>query len=496
MSKRMIVNLLCLLLLCTLCMPAMAEEAPLAFSVLNKIESTFVPEGNPVVEAIDEACNVKITYICPPINSYGERLNILLTSGEYPEVIYFDTAAAFNSAMENDLLLPLDEYLEKYENLKQYLDPSSISMLRALGGGQLYALPQNTVARTDGMAIRLDWCEKLGIEIPEDGYVTKEQLYDIMYAFTFGDPDGDGINNTYGYTWQKGLTPMWIYAFGCMEWQEHDGEQPYMNEMYCTEHSNYKDALAYTAKLWQDGLLDPDIPNNSGNAYRDRFYNGRTGMAYMFGGWAQMYEDGLKAINPDAELGYIVGVYNDEGKVEAASTFGSNLNAYTGLSISAADNADRIMGVMDFLLSDEGWGLVCDGVEGDMYTVGDDGVKVATDAYTDYTVYRNSFAQLRRYTDPTFFVPLNGTPEARATAMEYIGKAVAITIPDMGLGYVPEVTRQANYQDYISELEIARAKIIVGDMEVDAWDGVLAQWYQNGGTEYVREMNAFIESTR
>ncbi|MBO1722884.1 sugar ABC transporter substrate-binding protein, partial [Extibacter sp. GGCC_0201] len=50
--------------------------------------------------------------------------------------------------------------------------------------------------------IRQDWLDNLGLYMP----TTAEELLDVMRAFTFDDPDGNGKDDTYGFTAAGGGT--------------------------------------------------------------------------------------------------------------------------------------------------------------------------------------------------------------------------------------------------------------------------------------------------
>ena len=49
--------------------------------------------------------------------------------------------------------------------------------------------------KPEGLLIRKDWLDNLGLEVP----TTLDELFDVMYAFTYNDPDGNGKNDTWGY---------------------------------------------------------------------------------------------------------------------------------------------------------------------------------------------------------------------------------------------------------------------------------------------------------
>ena len=497
--KRILALVLAAMMVLGIAPTALADERP-TISIFLQMPSEFNPETDPYVAKVESATGVDIEWIMPPINSYEESLNLMMADGDYPDIIQFPntTGAAWINAVESEVLLPLDDLIPQYENLSQYVDPSSYSALRASGGGTLYGIARNTIVRKDGWLIRKDWCDKLGITLPEDGLLTLQEFYDICYAFTYGDPDGNGVQDTWGFVDSANgiLTPFAPYAFGCRGWQEHDGAYAYMDETYCLEHDCYKEALAYTAKLWQDGLIDPTWPTNAGNAFRDRFYVGAAGIARFFGGWISTYEDSLKANCPDAEVAYIVGIKDKDGVTRAGSTFGGNIYSFYGLTLSCEGKEDAALKVLDYLLSDEGWDLMNYGVKGIHWDEDAEGNKFATDAYSEYSSIRSYVTLLRRYNDPDYFVGINLSPEQKAFAKKAIADAVAITVPTLDYGYVPASAQETMLLEYKGELDVVRSKIIVGELSVDAWDEALAKYYEMGYAQVVEDMVAYIESNR
>ena len=136
-------------------------------------------------------------------------------------------------------------------------------------------------------------------------------------------------------------------------------------------------------------------------------------MVRTFGGWLNTYEPALQENFPDAKVKYIVGIENDEGECVGTSTLGGNIYGFVSLMSPAAGKEDAILGLLDYMLSDEGWSLVCDGVEGWTYTV-ENGEKVPTEAFADFSVYRNDLSLVRRYNDPGYFVLLNNADYDRS----------------------------------------------------------------------------------
>ena len=496
--KRSLCFLLMLMFALSCLGGALAETAEAerpTVEIFMQIETEFDPDNCPIIPALEEACNVDLEFILPPTSSYEEQLNLMVASGDYPDLVQFTSlsAANFLDSAENGILLPLDGYIENYPNLQEYIDPASWTAMRsAVSDGQLYGVPRNSVMRTDGWLVRDDWLQAVGIELEDCSTVTKQEFYDILYAFTYDDPDGNGVDDTYGLA-TGSVDVLFPGAFGVLGWQEapEGSEYEYMSAMYDRNSSAYVDALAYTAQLWTDGLMDPNDITNEGNAYRDRFYDGTVGVVRMFGGWLDTYETALHENFPGVETKYIVGIENDEGECVGTSVLGGNVYGFVSLTTSAAGKEEAILGLLDYMLSDEGWALICEGVEGWTYTV-EDGEKVPTEEFSHFSTYRNSLSLVRRYNDPGYFVLLNNAEYERS--WQYIQAACDISISTLDMGYVPAAAQENDYMDFSTELSVAFHDICIGNQPADTWYTVLDDWYEFGGEDYVVQMNEYIAS--
>ena len=70
--------------------------------------------------------------------------------------------------------------------------------------GQLVGVYRSRPIGRNGLGYRADWAEKLGLEEPK----TIEDIYNMMYQFTYGDPDGNGKDDTYGLCMCKYTGPL------------------------------------------------------------------------------------------------------------------------------------------------------------------------------------------------------------------------------------------------------------------------------------------------
>lgn len=79
-----------------------------------------------------------------PIKASGnheQKLTTMIADGKLPDVIWGDRGANVERLREAGMLVPLDDYVEKYPNLKKWLNSEVLNMLRSPADGKLYMFP-------------------------------------------------------------------------------------------------------------------------------------------------------------------------------------------------------------------------------------------------------------------------------------------------------------------------------------------------------------------
>lgn len=141
---------------------------------------------------------------------YGAWFNLLSPSEPDTEL-----ALAFASDNPPDLVQLTDHQLDMFWDQEVVLDDWTPFLERlpktveAMGETQIRYYTEdgklkcvNTKGGLDQVftwCIRQEWLDKLDIAMPGEN-TTIDELLDIARAFTFNDPDGDGVNNTYAFT--------------------------------------------------------------------------------------------------------------------------------------------------------------------------------------------------------------------------------------------------------------------------------------------------------
>ncbi|MGI6172741.1 MAG: hypothetical protein ACOYI8_02440 [Christensenellales bacterium] len=232
----------------------------------NTLRDEYTYESNPWIDAYKKYLNVDVKYLFLTASSeeFDTKTALALASGDIPDYMTVDLNT-LKQLLEADAIYgDIRELYEEYagDTLKQYMS--------ALGetpwetgtiDGVCYGIPQNGGADYDTMDfvwIRSDWLENLNMEVPAN----YDELIEVIKAFTFNDPDGNGVNDTYGLALSNEMTNSTLQYEGIFEmfgaymnlWVEQDGKL-----VFSTVTENTKNALAMLSDLYKQGCIDPEF---------------------------------------------------------------------------------------------------------------------------------------------------------------------------------------------------------------------------------------------
>ncbi len=243
---------------------------------------TFDFEGSPlsgehseeVISTMEEYTQTKVDFTWVPGDNYEERLGLTLASpDDMPMIIAVGSmTSAITSAAEAGAFWDLNDFMfdaEKYPNLSQ-ANPNVNKSLTV--NDQLIGVYRARPIGRLGMGYRADWAEALGIEEPK----TIEDLYDMMYQFTYNDPDGNGIDDTYGLSLCKYTGPLDVIQtyFGVGNaWSEVGGQLVPIHQT-----PEYMEALNWLKKMYDDGLVYADWAVRDTSTWREDIQTGECGI--------------------------------------------------------------------------------------------------------------------------------------------------------------------------------------------------------------------------
>ncbi|MHB8129373.1 MAG: extracellular solute-binding protein [Mobilitalea sp.] len=239
-------------------------------------------------------------------DAYRNKMNVLLASGELPDVLKFDDRTWLKQAIEAGYVMDLTEVFKNNasDEVKQYQTDYADAFEGVTVDGKLYAIPymSNNFHQCTNLWIREDWLENTGMSAP----TTIEEMVELARIFTKGDPDGDGIDgNTYGLCLADNViqnnygTMMGIleaYGVPCygdkgIFYRDNDGK---MTFSYIQPEC--KEALAVVRSMFEEGLIDPEFMVKDTSKLETDWAQEKIGMSYHmnWGTWHPfniIYED-------------------------------------------------------------------------------------------------------------------------------------------------------------------------------------------------------------
>lgn len=272
-----------------------AVKEPFSFTVyLDNIIQDW--EGQSVfIREYDRLTGNDLTIVQPPHQQYMEKLLVGISGKDSPDLC--EILPEYISLMvSRDIAVPLDDFIGNSRYVSR-LDGNLLDSLRS-HDGYIYGFP----ARDGGGCvtyIRKDWLDRLGMKVPE----TWEEFHQVLKAFTYNDPDGNGEDDTKGYTDVNSGAEDWynraVMLDGRMEIYWKDGlwidgfTEPAAAE-----------ALERLVTVYREGLVDPNITTNTTSTARNRFINGDAGVITYWGNhWARNLQDRTaKATGKDVEI--------------------------------------------------------------------------------------------------------------------------------------------------------------------------------------------------
>ncbi|MDR2751428.1 MAG: extracellular solute-binding protein [Clostridiales bacterium] len=243
----------------------------------------------------DHGINLKVAFTADGTSgAYNDKLNMQLASGDLPDIVHsyqYDLFKnAYNAGYVKDITDTYAQYASDYLLECQQKYPGSFDYVSF--DGRLHGISFFNDNRAGGtlLWIRDDWLENLGLSAPK----TIDELYDLAYAFTFNDPDGNGVADTFGLGINKDLITDYTTIYGLLSGfgVPAEGDGTYfrgadgkMTNAYL--QPGVADALGFLNKLYVDGILDPEFTVKDANVMQEDIASGKIGMAFgrQWGTW-------------------------------------------------------------------------------------------------------------------------------------------------------------------------------------------------------------------
>ncbi len=358
-----------------------ATPQPVDIEIWAQATSTqagTIPEDWVGWQIIHDKLGINLKYTIIPTGADGEtKINAAAAANALPDLMQaVSTTNARNKVIDlnkQGLIVPVDSLLPLMPNRVKthYNNPSSMAMGQ-IDGKQMALVEVPNLPRREGLAIRKDWLDKLGLQMP----TTIDELFTVAQAFTTKDPDGNGKNDTYGLggffdgSWGAGARFAFFFgAFGVPDlW---DWANIKTSFQLAVRNPNFYKAVAEFRKWNEAKVIDPDWATINRDEFRIRWPQGRYGI---------MWED-FCALSCVANYPKFDNNFPNGEWVSLAAPKGPDGQAYYGaygalgaffvVSKKAADagKTEAIARLLEWMASDEGYYLMGFGVENVNYKI-------------------------------------------------------------------------------------------------------------------------------
>jgi len=258
------------------------EDVEITVSLWD-IQNSF-PEGeepDEIAQMVMDMFHVKLTPVNVGWGDADEKYNTWAASGQLPDIIgaiAMPGTGRYYQWINDGVVRPLPD-VSAYDQVRQAMDLPEVTAFAV--DGQNYFLPRSTYgdprwwAMDRGLTARKDWMEKLGFTNPE----TEDEYIEMLVAFAKDDPDGNGEDDTVGYT----PVDTWIlYSQGWTGFGYTDGRwmRDSTDGKYRVATSGEKTfrMMQFFKRMYQAGGLDPDFATLESGQAVDKFASGKVGM--------------------------------------------------------------------------------------------------------------------------------------------------------------------------------------------------------------------------
>lgn len=315
----------------------------------------------------EERANIKVDLTLVESQDIKEKRNLALSSGDYPD-FFFKAGFGFDDVNKygaQGSLIPLEDLMREYApNFCAAMDATDGWSYITSPDGHVYSFPMENehylYTRTNFWLNKV-WLDNLGLEEPQ----SFDDYYNILKAFKEQDANGNGdpddeiplaLATPGDYTFKYLLVYEDDYSYS---YDYNVGFTPEGELVNVYTDESFKELLAYSRKLYEEGLVNEDcfVIDDA-----TRIANGST--ADVYGSFSSIAS--YVTVGPERGSNYIM------MSPWADTMFRRKPWAAGALAITdACENPEVLVAWADYLYTPEGAMVAWTGVEGKSYEIVD-----------------------------------------------------------------------------------------------------------------------------
>lgn len=463
-----------------------------------------------LVDEINAYTNMDITWEWLPMADYFSVVGNDIIANNLADVMVVPKDATFLGAAEDGYFWDLTDYLADYDNFA--VIPDAV-LANCAHNGRVYALPRTRNLGRNGWGYRIDWLNNLGLEEP----TTLEAFEEMLRAFTYDDPDGNGENDTVGLFVDQwaGVWDIIMAWFGVpSEWGiDENGDL-----IHKSQTPEYKTALAKIRDWYAQGYINngsngiPDFLEISPGKARDQ------GLRTQLGGVGVQVLDDMRKVQTyfqdqgitteDEIIFTLMGAtdFVGDGELRTLPTTGLNhMIAISKKTVQTEEQLRRVLQCLNDLQDGECMNLMEYGWEGYTYDLDENGYVALYNAdqlaasgvgsgtynygFNQIFTYITAEENARPVTRPPSTAPINKLEDQLKLDNE------KYCVPNYGASYTSQF--QVDNAGALGEiLSTAQQAYIRGEIDEAALDEAIKRWWTAGGRIVTQEMNDAYQANK
>ena len=322
----------------------------------------------------------------------------------------------------------------------------------------------------------------------------------MLYKFTYEDPDGNGVDDTYGLELTKYTGPLDVIQtwFGTgNEWVEENGK---MVPVHQTEE--YQEALDWMKKIYDEGLVRKDWATIDSGTFQEACKKGETGVFVdvMDGGtriWDYFKTNNITSVVDSSKTATMQLV----GPIEEKTLATSGYNGFYMITKAGAKTEEDLKNCLTFLdkmCDDEMMVLADYGLEDISYTINENGNIEKSGDFEMSSLPNTGLNQAEAYIPNLLSqspsLEMDEVQKARYESYEY-NEPFAVSNPALGYLANSEVNAEVG-TDIEQIIEDARTQYICGQIDKKGLEDAAQLWLDRGGDRLVEEVNELYKADK
>lgn len=481
LKKLLAAMMVTIMLVTTLVTVTALAEEPVKLTICAP-DNTFGLSTDPdlqqsVIDMLEEACNVELEAVIPPIGSYNDKLETIMASGDLPDVFAISQAMTrLPNYVAREQVMDLTDLIAGSEALSS-IDKSYYDALEI--GGKVYNVPYY-YPRVKVLFLRKDIMEQYDIQLSEtpttDEFITELSKLNGTGIIPFSFPKF--IDNF----------QFFLNSFGAYAGVYKNADGVFVDGM---QEPQMVDALNYLRELYTSKVLDQEFITTENATMREYVYTGKAAADIDYVANYSNYISQTAAADAYTDVQPIYMLVGPDGQGG-----GLNESIQTAWCISAdCKNPEAALRIIEAVVTDPAIhaAFYNTGVEGVHYTI-QDGIAVATEKATNsgYAIkynyltdsYISDFSMLPYQPDADMLAALELQRELIDKAMELRGDKQMIPSGVSELFDEASASITNTWKEVISQIVLGSTSVEEG---LNAYKSF---WNSVDGDTMLRELNA------